>query len=105
MGRNWREITDEAEWRDMLNLTGLTPEQLRERFGASFRPSEPKPHQHCVRVRAMRGPHGVLGLHRDASVEEIKSAYRALAMQHHPDHGGSVEKMKDINKGYASIVG
>jgi DnaJ-domain-containing protein 1 len=97
MRRNWREITDEAEWRDMLNLTGLTPEQLRAVYGVSFREAEPK------RARAKKGPHAVLGLYLDATVEEIKSAYRSLAMQHHPDHGGSVEKMREINLAYAAI--
>jgi hypothetical protein len=37
MRRNWREIRTETGWRDMLNLTGLTPELLRERYGATFK--------------------------------------------------------------------
>lgn len=35
-----------------------------------------------------------------ATVEEIKSLYRNLAMQHHPDRGGSEEVMKEINRQY-----
>lgn len=102
MRRNWREITDEAEWREMLNLTGLTPEQLRERFGVFFgKADELKPRHHCGPSRH----HRTLGLDPGASLEEIKSAYRALAMQHHPDHGGTVEKMREINAAYAAIVG
>jgi DnaJ-class molecular chaperone len=61
--------------------------------------------QHCVRLRATRGPHAVLGLFVDASFAEIKSAYRALAMRYHPDHGGSVEKMRKIIEAYAAICG
>jgi DnaJ-domain-containing protein 1 len=105
MRRNWREITDEAEWRDMLHFTGLTPEQLRTVYGVYFRKAEDQPRQHRVRVRATRGPHAALGLYRDASVEEIKSAYRALAMRHHPDHGGSADRMREINEAYRVVVG
>jgi hypothetical protein len=102
MRKSWREITSESEWRDMLNLTGLTPEQLRAVHGVSFR-AEAKPHR--ARVRAASGPHAVLGLYRDATTQEIKSAYRTLAHKHHPDHGGTVEKMREINAAYDAIVG
>ena len=34
------------------------------------------------------------------TVESIKSAYRTLAMQHHPDRGGDAEVMKEINRQY-----
>jgi DnaJ-domain-containing protein 1 len=98
---NWREIRDEAEWRDMLNLTGLTPEQLRAQ-GFFFREAEAELHRpHCRGSRH----HRTLGIRPGATREEIRSAYRSLAMQHHPDHGGSVEKMREINLAYATIVG
>lgn len=45
-----------------------------------------------------------LGVDSDASLNEVKSAYRKLAMQHHPDHGGSVERMREINAAYAAFV-
>jgi curved DNA-binding protein CbpA len=31
------------------------------------------------------------------TLDELKAAYRRLAMQHHPDRGGDVETMKAIN--------
>ncbi|MBW4595504.1 MAG: hypothetical protein KME46_22015 [Brasilonema angustatum HA4187-MV1] len=34
------------------------------------------------------------------TVEDIKSLYRSLAMQHHPDRGGSEDVMKEINRQY-----
>jgi hypothetical protein len=34
------------------------------------------------------------------TVEDIKTLYRNLAMQHHPDRGGSEEVMKEINRQY-----
>ena len=32
--------------------------------------------------------------------EEVKSLYRSLAFQHHPDHGGDTRTMQDINAAY-----
>lgn len=45
-----------------------------------------------------------LGVDKKATHQEIKSAYRKLAKQHHPDSGGNNEKFKKINEAY-SIVG
>ena len=42
----------------------------------------------------------VLGLTRDATQEQIKSAYKKLAFQHHPDKGGDPEKFKQISAAY-----
>jgi len=42
----------------------------------------------------------ILNLPDFASIEEIKKAYRALAMMHHPDRGGDLEIMKKINAAY-----
>lgn len=41
-----------------------------------------------------------LGLNRNASQEEIKKAYRKMAMQHHPDRGGDEKKFKQISEAY-----
>jgi curved DNA-binding protein len=46
----------------------------------------------------------ILGLSRDASEQEIKSAYRKLARKHHPDVNkndpGASQKFKEINEAY-----
>ena len=47
--------------------------------------------------------YSVLGVPRDASEEEIKRAYRKLAMKYHPDvntEAGSAEKFKQIGEAY-----
>jgi DnaJ homolog subfamily A member 2 len=50
-----------------------------------------------------RGPSGpvdneglykALGVAKDADENEIKKAYKKLALRHHPDKGGDVEKVR-----------
>ena len=41
-----------------------------------------------------------LGLERNASDEDIKRAFRRLAMKHHPDRGGDAERFKQIEEAY-----
>ena len=38
-----------------------------------------------------------LGVNRNASAKEIKSAFRKKAAEHHPDKGGDPEKFKEIS--------
>ncbi len=48
----------------------------------------------------------ILGLSKSASLDEIKSAYRKLAMQFHPDRNkeaGAEEKFKEISEAYAAL--
>lgn len=42
----------------------------------------------------------ILGVNKNAAPDEIKKAYRKLAMQHHPDRGGDADKFKQINEAY-----
>ncbi|PBB98506.1 J domain-containing protein [Mesorhizobium sp. WSM3862] len=56
----------------------------------------------------MRDPYEVLGVAKNASAKEIKSAYRKLAKQHHPDQNPNDPKAKErfaaANQAY-EIVG
>ncbi len=58
----------------------------------------------------MKNPYEVLGVSPDASDEEVKKAYRALARKYHPDKyrdsdlaDVANEKMKEINAAYEEI--
>ncbi|MBI2643962.1 MAG: molecular chaperone DnaJ [Candidatus Wildermuthbacteria bacterium] len=48
----------------------------------------------------MKDYYRILGVSKDASEEDIKSAYRKLAHKYHPDKGGDGEHFKEINEAY-----
>ena len=41
-----------------------------------------------------------LGIQRSANMDEIKKAYRKMALTHHPDKGGNAEEFREIQKAY-----
>lgn len=49
---------------------------------------------------AKRDYYEVLGLGKDASDDEIKKAFRRIAVEHHPDRGGDETKFKEANEAY-----
>ena len=55
----------------------------------------------------MKDYYSVLGLKKGASEDEIKKAYRKLAMQYHPDRNKddkiAENKFKDISEAYAVL--
>ena len=57
---------------------------------------------------AKRDYYTVLGVNRDASEEDIKKAYRKLAMKHHPDRNpddrGSEDKFKEAKEAYEVLT-
>lgn len=55
---------------------------------------------------AQRDYYEVLGVSRNATADELKSAFRGLARQYHPDinkESGAEEKFKEINEAYAVL--
>ena len=59
----------------------------------------------------MKNPYEVLGISPDATNEEVRDAYRALAKKYHPDNyvdnplaDMAEEKMKEINSAYDEIL-
>ncbi|MCF7873390.1 MAG: molecular chaperone DnaJ [Candidatus Omnitrophica bacterium] len=60
-------------------------------------------------MNTQRDYYEVLGLQKGASIEEVKKAYRKLAMKHHPDRVSedkkkeAEEKFKEISESYAVL--
>lgn len=71
----------------------------------SYSEPEPEPRQqerqrkrqNKVFIDALSQAYETLGAAPTATDAEIKKAYRALVLQHHPDHGGDESTMKSIN--------
>lgn len=45
----------------------------------------------------------ILGVHKGASKDEIKKAFRKAAHDHHPDKGGNADKFKEVNEAYSVL--
>lgn len=56
----------------------------------------------------MREPHQLLSVRRDASEEEIRSAYRKLVRKHHPDLNPedpkAEERFKELQRAYETLT-
>lgn len=72
---HWKQLTQKQ--RERNNWTNLYFRPLRNEL--------------CEALR-------LFGLTSTATLEDVKSQYRTLAKQHHPDAGGDTEKFKQINK-------
>lgn len=48
--------------------------------------------------------YSVLGVNRNADTSEIRSAYKQLAKEHHPDKGGDAEKFKEISQAHEVLT-
>jgi curved DNA-binding protein len=48
----------------------------------------------------MQDYYKILGIDRTASQDDIKKAYRKLASQYHPDHGGDTGRFQEIQSAY-----
>jgi DnaJ-like protein len=49
---------------------------------------------------SVRAWHEVLGVSINASIEQVKEAYRILVKKHHPDVGGDAELFRRVNEAY-----
>lgn len=47
--------------------------------------------------------YNTLGINKNASDDEIKTAYRKMAMKHHPDRGGDEKKFKEVEEAYRTL--
>ena len=106
-------------WLDDIILLGLlwfyVYAPLRKRAGTKSRPSgfdSSGSYTQSARDNRARDPYVVLGVDRQASPQEIKSAYRKLANKYHPDKVHDLddefkalaeERFKEINAAYREL--
>lgn len=62
------------------------------------------PYVRIIDTHMAKDYYKTLGVEKNASAEEIKKAFRKIAMQHHPDkNGGDDTKFKEANEAYQTL--
>jgi len=59
--------------------------------------------ERVFKVNLAKNYYDILGISKNASADEVKVAFRRMALKHHPDKGGGAEaeeKFKEINEAY-----
>ena len=51
----------------------------------------------------MKDYYHILGIAKNATTDEVKQAYKKLAMKHHPDRGGDAGMFQDISEAYSTL--
>ena len=97
--------TRQSEYRDQDGTSG-------DNAGRAGTDTGEKTAQHR-QDKTIKTPHEILGISRDASMEEIKAAYRSLAVKYHPDkvvHLGdefrrlAEKRFKEIQEAYQTLI-
>jgi curved DNA-binding protein len=52
----------------------------------------------------MKDYYNILGVDASASEDQIRQAYKRLAMQHHPDRGGDAAQFQEIQEAYSTLT-
>lgn len=96
-----RWVKDEEEWEENMRRHDERIKQAKSDFEEYLRKrrnNNPPPKQNSGKIKISAWE--ILELERGASVEEIKSAYKRLALKYHPDKNKSKEaelKMRLLN--------
>lgn len=61
-------------------------------------------HLQALIIEAFKNAYQVLGVQPGASDEDIKKAWKAMAIKHHPDKGGAQGEMVDINNAKVRLL-
>jgi hypothetical protein len=60
--------------------------------------------EHWLQMLDEQDPYLALGLSPDAPTREVRARFHQLAMQAHPDRGGSPAEMRKINAAYERVL-
>lgn len=96
----WAEHSRDKEGRLLRGLLKSFRLAARNRGGEKATPSLHRGALTTDQARAF----AVLDLSPTSTLEERRRRHRDLAKAHHPDHGGSVEKMKEINWAFEVVA-
>lgn len=91
---------EQARAEDNLRVLFLCIEALRLNELRGIAPLMQKAYMALPAPEAEVDPYELLGISPNAPANVIDAAYRALAKDAHPDHGGSAAKMAELNKAY-----
>ncbi len=96
-GKPLREI--ESAWAGawVRQMAGLPPWIVREE-------REPRAPRTAGRAATPDDPFAILGLRIGAPMADVKRAFRALALVHHPDKGGATAHFVRLKRAYEAIV-
>ena len=72
-------------------------------FGGSFNDGQSRP-KNASRYVTKEAHFATLGLHPKSSLNDVKSAYREMVKQHHPDQGGTVQDFLRLQEAYEFIL-
>lgn len=75
-------------------------------FGGRKKPKESQEFRKMMQDSSLPNYYGILGVSQDATQEEIKSKFRQLAKEHHPDRTkdqSSTERFAEINEAYDTL--
>lgn len=95
-----REWFIAASARDSLEMW---LDDAREVCGASVE-WQPSKRKERPQPRTVPDAFATLHLLPSAPPEVVRASYKALAMKHHPDHGGDTEAMQKINEAYRRLA-
>jgi DnaJ domain len=106
--RSEAEALAEAERAAARHLTPIEPYWARA-FTRVLRGEAPPPRKVAGAPRTLEGAprplsaYAVLGIAKGASAQEIRAAYKRMALLTHPDQGGSDEAFRAVQRAYERL--
>jgi DnaJ-class molecular chaperone len=95
----WEYFHREESWFDDSNVFGNPFED--HHGSASDYDERQAPEFHPLK---RSNSYEILGIDRDADEEEIKKAFRKMALKTHPDKGGDEEQFKKVREAYECLI-
>jgi hypothetical protein len=90
----WEYFHREESWFDDSNVFG---NPFEDHHGQDYEEEDFHPLKRS-------NSYEILGIDRDADEEEIKKAFRKMALKTHPDKGGDEEQFKKVREAYECLI-